>query len=258
MSITDAKQDFETWHAAREQDLGTAYGWLSIVAFDWLPTTAIALQGLPGKWWADDERAYVRAEGELTLGGEPVHGETSASVAEAGSLSWLLYGDRLAELVLRGGRYAVRQRDPRASTRRGFSGVPTYPVTPDWVVTAYYTPYSQPSRVEVSTARSDLRQHVTAVGTVHVALGGSAYELVATAAGGGRLALSFHDKTNGEETAPWRTVTTGAVEKDGSVLIDFNRTINLPFAFTAYGTCPAPVHGNRLGLPVTAGEKKVR
>lgn len=258
MSVTDAEQDFATWHAAREGDLGTAYGWLSIVAFDWLPSTAIALQGLPGKWWADDERAHVRAEGELTLGGEPVHGETSASVAEAGSLSWLLYGDRLAELVLRGGRYAVRQRDPRASTLRGFSGVPTYRVTPDWVVKAYYTPYPQPRRVEVSTARSDLRQYVTTVGTVHVALGGSAYELVATAAGGGRLALSFHDKTNGEETAPWRTVTTGVVGKDGSVLIDFNRTINLPFAFTAYGTCPAPVPTNRLALPVTAGEKKAR
>jgi uncharacterized protein (DUF1684 family) len=41
-------------------------------------------------------------------------------------------------------------------------------------------------------------------------------------------------------------------------VIDFNRTINLPFAFTAYGTCPAPVAGNRLGVPVTAGEKKPR
>ena len=53
-------------------------------------------------------------------------------------------------------------------------------------------------------------------------------------------------------------MTTGIVERDQSVLIDFNRTINLPFAFTPYGTCPAPVAGNRLGLPVTAGEKKVR
>jgi hypothetical protein len=256
--ISDLEQDWQTWHAAREQDLDTDYGWLSIAAFDWLPAAPTALHGLPGKWWADGERAHVRADGELTLGGEPVHGETSASVAEAGSLSWLLYGDRLAELVLRGGRYAVRQRDPRTATRRDFTGVPTYPVNPDWVVRGYYTPYATPRKVEVSTARDDLRQHVTAVGTVHVALGGSAYELVATAAGSGRLALSFHDKTNGEETAPWRTVTTGIVERDQSVLIDFNRTINLPFAFTAYGTCPAPVAGNRLGLPVTAGEKKLR
>jgi uncharacterized protein (DUF1684 family) len=79
---------------------------------------------------------------------------------------------------------------------------------------------------------------------------------VATGASDDRLSLSFHDATNGSETAPWRTVTTGVVEADGSVLIDFNRAINLPFAFTAFGTCPAPVTGNQLGLPVTAGEKR--
>jgi uncharacterized protein (DUF1684 family) len=215
------------------------------------------LRGLPGQWWAD-RQAYVTAAGELTLAGEPVHGTVAASVPEAGSLSWLLHGDRLAELVLRGGRYAVRQRDPRAATRQGFHGVPTYPVDDAWAVTGYFSPYARARRVEVSTARTDLRQHISAVGTVHVALGGTTYELVATAAADGRLNVSFHDKTNGEETAPWRTVTTGPVQPDGSVLIDFNRTINLPFAFTAYGTCPAPLPGNRLGLPVTAGEKSVR
>jgi hypothetical protein len=256
--ISDLEQDWATWHAARERDLDTDYGWLSIVGFDWLPTSPVALAGLPGIWWADDQRAHVTADGQLTLSGEPVNGTVSASVAEAGSLSWLLYGDRLVELVLRGGRYAVRQRDPGAATRRDFTGVPTYPLDDGWVVTGYFTPRATPERVEVSTAREDLRQYVTAVGAVHVALGGTAYELVATAAGDGRLNLSFHDKTNGEETAPWRTVTTGPVARDGSVLIDFNRTINLPFAFTAYGTCPAPVAGNRLGLPVTAGEKKLR
>jgi len=177
--VSDLEPDWQTWHAAREQDLDTDYGWLTVVAFDWLPPAPGLISGLPGKWWADNQQASVTADGELTLGGEPVHGETSASVPEAGSLSWLLYGDRLAELVRRGGRYAVRQRDPRASTRRGFSGVPTYPLNPDWVVKAYYTPYPEPERVEVSTARDDLRQHVTAVGTVHLALGGSAYELAA-------------------------------------------------------------------------------
>ncbi|MFG1621865.1 DUF1684 domain-containing protein [Kribbella sp. NPDC049227] len=256
--VSDLEQDWHTWHAAREQDLNTDYGWLTVVAFDWLPASPTALPGLPGIWWAADGRAYVTADGELTVNGDPVHGTVSSVVAEAASLSWLLCGDRLVELVLRGGRYAVRQRDPQAPTRRDFTGVPTYSLNPDWVVRGYYTPYAEPERVEVSTARDDLRQHVTAVGTVHLALGDTAYELVATPAGDGRLALSFHDDTNGDDTAPWRTVTTGVVERDQSVLVDFNRTLNLPFAFTAYGTCPAPVPGNRLGVPVTAGEKKVR
>ena len=38
------------------------------------------------------------------------------------------------------------------------------------------------------------------------------------------------------------------------MIIDFNRAVNLPFAFTEFGTCPAPVPGNDLPLAVTAGE----
>ncbi|MEV8374407.1 DUF1684 domain-containing protein [Kribbella sp. NPDC056861] len=255
---TELQQDWQTWHALREQDLNTDYGWLTVVAFNWLPSSPGELPGLPGKWWAADGLAHVTAADGLTLNGEAVEGTTSASVAEAGSLSWLLHGDKLVELVLRGGRYAVRQRDPNASTRAGFSGVPTYPVDSSWVVTGHFSPYEEPKRIEVSTAREDLRQHVTAIGTVHLAIGDSAYELVATAAGEGRVSLSFHDETNADETSPWRTVTTEPVADDRTVVIDFNRAINLPFAFTDYGTCPAPVVGNQLALPVVAGEKRPR
>jgi peptidoglycan biosynthesis protein MviN/MurJ (putative lipid II flippase) len=38
---------------------------------------------------------------------EAVDGTITATVAEAGSLAWLRYGDKLVELVLRGGRYAI-------------------------------------------------------------------------------------------------------------------------------------------------------
>src|SRR5690242_8009777 len=103
--VSDLEQDWQTWHAAREEDLNTDYGWLSIVGFDWLPDEPAALPGLPGTWWVADGRAHVAADGALTLNGAPVQ-ETSATVAEAGSLSWLFFGDRLIELVLRGGRYA--------------------------------------------------------------------------------------------------------------------------------------------------------
>jgi uncharacterized protein (DUF1684 family) len=255
---TEQDEDWQTWHAARERDLAAKYGWLTIAGFDWLAQTPARLAGLPGTWWTANGQAYVRAGGELTHNGEPFAGTLSTSVSEAGSLSWLLYGEVLVELVLRGGRYAVRQRDPDAPTRTGFTGVPTYPLDPAWVVTGHYTPYARAERVEVPTARPDLRQHVTVVGAIHLALGGTAYELAVTAGGDGRLNLSFHDRTNDSETAGWRTVTAGEVQPDGSVPIDFNRTINPPFAFTAFGTCPAPVRGNTLNLPVTAGEKKPR
>ncbi|MDX6291645.1 MAG: uncharacterized protein QOH50_720 [Kribbellaceae bacterium] len=262
--IIALEHEWQTWHATRERDLDTPHGWLTVVAFNWLSPSAEELPGLPGTWSVSDGAAVVTATASdgLTLDGEPVDGTITATVAEAGSLAWLRYGDKLVELVLRGGRYAIRQRDPEAATRRSFDGVPAFPVDPLWIVAGRYIPYDEPRQVEVATARADLRQYVTAVGVVHVELGGTAYGLVATVAAGGRIdgpvGLSFHDETNGSETAPWRTVTTGQPGKDGEVVVDFNRTINLPFAFTDYGTCPAPVEGNRLALALTAGEKNPR
>ena len=47
----------------------------------------------------------------------------------------------------------------------------------------------------------------------------------------------------------WRPYRAGSC-------LDFNRAVNLPFAFTDHGTCPAPPANNWLELAVTAGEKR--
>ena len=83
---------------------------------------------------------------------------------------------------------------------------------------------------------------------------GAQYRMFATAGAGGALNIAFHDATNGVETARWRAVPTSVPTSDGSVEIDFNRAVNLPFSFSDYGTCPAPPSGNTLPFPVTAGE----
>jgi uncharacterized protein (DUF1684 family) len=40
-----------------------------------------------------------------------------------------------------------------------------------------------------------------------------------------------------------------------TVVLDFNRTINMWFAFTDHATCPMPVTGNTITVPVRAGGK---
>lgn len=247
------------WHDVREAELATNHGWLSLTGFHWLPDTPTALDGLPGSWSAGDGWARLTAaavDGLTTVetGGEPVDGTITASVAEAGSLSWVRHGDRLVELVLRGGRYAIRVRDPLAAERAAFNGIPAFDVDPSWIRPGRFTPFPEPTAVTVDTARADLRQQVTAVGTVEISLPGGPRTLLATAGQGGRLNLSFRDLTNGGLTAAWRVVSTSIPTETGSLVVDFNRAVNLPFAFTAYGTCPAPVPENTLPLAVTAGE----
>jgi uncharacterized protein (DUF1684 family) len=257
----DLLNAWSSWHAAREADLAAEHGWLSLTAFHWLPSTPGRLDGLPGEWHAGIDHAVLDADDAsgLTLAsgprsGAPVEGQLRASVAEAGSLSWVRSGDVLIELVLRGGRYAVRLRDPRAPERAAFAGVPAFDIDPSWVRPGRYTAFHTPRRIEVDTARSDLRQHITAVGTVEVIIDGRPHPLIATAGPAGRLAISFRDATNGRRTAPWRVVTTSVPTETGALVIDFNRAINLPFAFTEFGTCPAPVPANRVPIAVTAGE----
>jgi hypothetical protein len=234
------------WHHEREVELAAEHGWLSLTAFHWLPAEPTTFDGLPGRWHAADGRAVWQADGS--------NDPETATVQEAGSLLWVRHGDAVVELVLRGGRYAIRLRDPRGPERVAFQGVPAHEVSPRWVRPGRFTPFDAPRRVMVDAARDDLRQDVTAVGTVEIAFESGSFTLVATAGRDARLNLSFRDSTSGRETAPWRVVATSAPTPTGAVIVDFNRAVNLPFAFTAFGTCPAPVPGNELPFAVTAGE----
>jgi uncharacterized protein len=39
------------------------------------------------------------------------------------------------------------------------------------------------------------------------------------------------------------------------VILDFNRAVNPPCAFTIFATCPLPPKQNQLTIAVTAGER---
>ncbi|MFM6849718.1 MAG: DUF1684 domain-containing protein [Terrabacter sp.] len=252
-----ARRAWAQWRATREAELAQEHGWLSLTGFAWLPPEPSAVPGLPGLWWADDEGAHVRAEPDdgLATAVGPVVATAVADVAEGGSLHWVRHDERVVELLRRGGRLAVRTRDPQAPARLAFKGVPTWDHDPAWVRPASFTPTGRPEPVEVRTARDDLVQRAQVVGTVDVDIAGVRHRLSAVPSGEG-LALLFHDTTNGVTSAPWRTVVTEAPDPEGNLVVDFNRAVNLPFAFSDHGTCPAPVSGNRIAVAVTAGEKQ--
>lgn len=252
--------EWAQWHAVRERALRQEHGWLSLSGFHWLPTQTAELDGLPGRWQADPTGARVRfaaADGVARWDdpdGTRVE-SVEATVAEQDSLSWLRVGERQIELARRGGRYAIRIRDPHASTLIGFRGVPTFPLDPGWVRPGRVEFRSRTEIVEVATARSDLRQDAPLDGDVVVALpDGSSVSLAGAVGADGTYSILFHDTTNGVATAAWRSVSTSAPDAAGHVEVDFNRALNMPFAFSPFGTCPAPVPGNRIPVAITAGE----
>ena len=93
-------------------------------------------------------------------------------------------------------------------------------------------------------------------GVVEFTVRGRPYRLDALEAMPGHLSLIFRDGTSGHETyGGGRFLTSGAVEPDDSVEIDFNLAYNPPCVFSPFATCPLPPERNTLSLRIEAGEK---
>ena len=72
----------------------------------------------------------------------------------------------------------------------------------------------------------------------------------------GSLIVLFTDATSGVTTyGANRVITLEPPAADGAVVLDFNRAVNLPCAYTDLATCPLPPRENRLPVAVEAGEK---
>lgn len=259
------RTSWERFRAARERSLAEPHGWLTLTSFAWLPEAPSPLGSVPGLWSTDGGSAVLTPRGpglSFIDSGEPVDSPATARLEDEESLLWVQYGgegDQVAvELARRSGRYAIRTRDSASPVLTGFSGVPTFDYRPDLVLSGRFSAYPQPVDRTIETAHPLVSGIHRSVGEVVFQLPGLDQEVRLEAAdeGPGRLGITFYDTTNDAATAGWRRLTVTGPEPDGSVTLDFNRTINYPSAFTPFGTCPKPVHGNRIGAPVEAGEQK--
>jgi uncharacterized protein (DUF1684 family) len=255
----------QRWHrfrTNRNKVLATEHGWLTLTSFQWLPTAPGALELIPGRWSTDGTTAVLTAaesDGFVAVAtGDPVAGTVQAVLQDEESLLWVQHGTIVVELVMRAGRYAVRTRDSDSPVRTNFQAVPVFDYRPDLVVQGHFEPYPQPQTAPIRTARPDVPGVATLVGEVVFELGGRTLRLAAEEEKLGALVLSFSDGTSGVSTDDWRKLETTRPRPDGTLVLDFNRTINYPSAFTAFGTCPQPVAGNRLPVSIEAGERKVR
>ncbi|KNC18374.1 hypothetical protein AC792_12060 [Arthrobacter sp. RIT-PI-e] len=265
-SAEEPPEQWALFRARRDEALAEPHGWLTLTSFQWLPAEPAVLGPVPGLWSADGASATVTASAEdgLTelVTAQPLTGTRTATLDEEESLRWVAYGGAdghrtEVELARRGGRYAVRTRDAQAPTLTAFTGVPTFGHRPDLVVPGRFEPYPEPVPEHIRTAHPDVPgTHLTA-GEGRFGLPGqeAGFRLHASQDDDGSLDVTFHDSTNGVSTAGWRRLGIAPPGEDGAVVLDFNRAVNYPSAFTPYGTCPLPVPANRVAAPIEAGEK---
>ena len=257
---------WQRFRTNRNKALAAPHGWLTLTSFQWLETRPAGVELVPGRWSTEGTTAALTASAEdgLTLveTGQPVDGTVTAALQDEESLMWVQFGGAdgrqvVVELAMRAGKYAIRTRDAGSPVFTGFDGVPAFDYRPDLVVEASFLPYPEPVDVPISTANPLVDGVHRSVGELVFRLPGKDHEfhLQAEEEKLGALTVTFHDETNGDSTDDWRKVSTARPRPDGSVVLDFNRAINYPSAFTPYGTCPMPVKNNSLDYRIEAGEK---
>lgn len=262
----------DAWHAERLADLQREDGWLSLIGRDWLNPGVNTFGSAPGSAvllpaWAGPAKAgefivtgtTVRFRplpgSGLLLNGRPAT-ETMLKT-EADETPDILSAGRVRLSVLyRQGRFAVRMKDPEAPTRKAFHGLDRFPVDSAWRVVADYSAYSAPQPRQITTVIGTT-DTMSAPGLLRFRLDGREVTLepMLLDPSHPELFIIFKDATSGHGTYPAGRFLYAEMPKDGKVVLDFNRAINPPCAFTHFATCPLPPRQNQLDLAITAGEK---
>jgi uncharacterized protein (DUF1684 family) len=252
-------QQWHAWRGEHEKRLADPHGFLAITGLHWLDAEARRFEDAPGAWSTGPDGVTVdlAAGEELVVDGGTVRGTYRFGVIpERGGIN-AGFGDAVVEVAKRGGFDIIRPRHPEHPLRAGFAGVPTYPPRPAWVLAGHYVPFDEPRDVTVGAAVEGLQHVYESPGRVDFEHDGQRLSL--TAFNGrvpGSLFILFTDATSGVTTyAANRTLSVDAPAADGSVVLDFNRAVNLVCAYTDFATCPLPPAENRLPIAVEAGEK---
>ena len=268
------RAEIEAWRAKRLASLKREDGWLSLAGLFWLQegenrlgsdprsnrivfpkdTTPATMGSLDLSKGAVTLRAALDAG--LTSGGQPVTTLTLTSDAD-GSPTVVKQGRISFFVIKRGERLGVRVKDSGSPVLRGFHGIDSYPIERRWRFDARWDPYQPPKTIPIPNILGTVDQDKSP-GAVVFEVAGRACRLDAVQeAGSDELFLIFGDQTNGEETyGGGRFLYTLPPDKEGHVVVDFNKAYNPPCVFTPYATCPLPPTQNRLAIRVEAGEKK--
>jgi uncharacterized protein len=272
--------ELETWRARRAANLQAPEGWLSLIGLEWLQEGDNSFGGDSGnriqiaaKTWAhigvvrlekDALRLLAPAGGfpkDFMVDGLPAQ-ETALAADDAEKPSKLTIGTITVIVINRDGRFALRIKDPQAPTRTGFHGLRWYPANDSYRIRARWIPYNPPKVLDIPTVLGTTT-HLPAPGAAEFTIDGQTVRLEPVLEDPKATELFFilRDATSKTSTYGagrflYTDLPDHGVAQPGELLLDFNRLINPPCAFTPYATCPLPPPQNRLTVAIPAGEQR--
>lgn len=268
--------DYGAERAARAKALSQPYGWLSLTALQWLKpgvTTvgsaadnSVVLAGAPAHLATfelkDGKVAVTAADASLQLHGRPVlAGGARTVIGDGEDDDSALASGRLRLWVIdRGGRRYLRVKDPQAPTRRQFRGLRWYPPDGHFRIRAEWVPDATPHVMHVPNEIGQVTA-VSVAGHVEFELDGARKTMLPLEADKDGLWFVFRDATYRTTTyGGGRFLTTdgpsNGLDRRGTVILDFNRAVNPPCAYSPFATCPLAPKEDQLPIAITAGEER--
>lgn len=260
--------DYEIWHQKRIESLKSEDGWLNLVGLFWLTegentfgsdksNTLIFPKNAPAKLGVltlyegkvslkMEKNAQIQLLDAETLPGY-VFEDGKAITMQHGSLRWFI--------IKRGSKYGVRLRDLNSPQLAHFKGIERFGVGKNWKMTATFEKPQTARTITITDVVGTVSQQPL-LGHAVFKYKGKTYRLAATDGGGDQLFIIFKDKTAGHETyGAGRFLYPQKPNEKGEIIIDFNKAINPPCAFSPFATCPLPPAENLLPIRIEAGEK---
>lgn len=252
------EEEVRVWHEQRVKNLLRDYGWLTLIALDWLENGNNEIKNIGTLTLKNGTVSLQVNPGvKATLHGRPFTSGTLRIEGEGSLPDTITVGTRAFIVIQRGDRFAVRMWDTEARTRKEFSGIERFPVKSEWRIEARWEPYNPPKRMKVATVIPGYEQEYPVPGVAIFTIGGKEFRLEPVLESPeADYFFIFGDLTNRRETYAGGRYLYAKREQGGKVILDFNKCYNPPCAFTAYATCPLPPPQNKLPIRIEAGEKR--
>ena len=254
-------EHLERWRAERLEKLAAEDGWLNLVGrWDLQPGPASVGSAL--------QNDIVLSSGPERLGVVTLEADGNVVFASADKSTVRIVPDRktpprfsvdrfLFEVMSVGNRLSLRARDKQHDGLVYFSGIDHFEVDEHWRIVAEWIPLDRPIEADVETMIGTINK-VTVTHKAAFERDGVRYELLPSYGTAQSPQFIVRDRTAGEKTYPASRFVYGEGIDGETIVLDFNKAINPPCAYTDYAVCPLPPPQNILPFSIEAGELKPR
>jgi len=253
-------EHMQQWRARRLERLAAEDGWLNLVGrWDLQPGSAtvgsasesdIVLPAGPARLGV----ITLEDGGDVTFA--PADGQASVRIVpDRKTPPRFSVGRFLFEIMSIGNGAALRARDRQHDGRASFPGIDYFDIDESWRIVAAWIALDQPIEDEVETMIGTVNR-VTVTHKAAFERDGVRYELLPSYGTAQSPQFVIRDRTAGAQTYPASRFVYGEDIGGGTIVIDFNKAINPPCAYTDFAVCPLPPPQNVLPFRIEAGELK--